>query len=76
MSTQKQIKVWDPLVRLFHWTLVAAFAITFLTEDEWLDLHVYAGYAIMALLAIRLVWGFVGTRYARFADLSDHPGRC
>ncbi len=73
MSAQQLIKVWDPIIRVFHWTLVAAFAIAFLTEDEWLDLHVYAGYTIIALLAIRLVWGFVGTRHARFADFVKPP---
>ncbi|MEN8166942.1 MAG: cytochrome b/b6 domain-containing protein [Pseudomonadota bacterium] len=73
MPKQKQIKVWDPLIRLFHWTLVTAFAVTWLTEDEFLDLHVYAGYTIMLLLAIRLLWGFIGTRHARFADFVRPP---
>lgn len=73
MTRKKQIKVWDPLIRLFHWTLVAAFAVAFVTEDEFLDLHVYAGYIILALLAIRLLWGFIGTRHARFADFVRSP---
>lgn len=73
MPKQTQIKVWDPLIRLFHWTLVSAFAVTWLTEDEFLDLHVYAGYTIMLLLAIRLLWGFIGTRHARFADFVRPP---
>lgn len=74
MSSKKQIKVWDPLVRIFHWTLVAAFSIAYLTEDEFLDLHVAAGYTVMGLLAVRLVWGFVGTRHARFSDFVRSPG--
>ncbi|HSJ47446.1 MAG TPA: cytochrome B, partial [Gammaproteobacteria bacterium] len=45
MSLQNEIKVWDPLVRIFHWTLVAAFAIAFLTEgeDSTMFLHSWAG---------------------------------
>jgi cytochrome b len=73
MSKQKQLRVWDPLVRLFHWTLVIAFVITFLSEDELMQLHVYAGYTIMGLLALRLLWGFIGTRHARFADFVRPP---
>lgn len=73
MNNSKQIKVWDPLVRLFHWTLVGAFGIAWLTEDEWMDLHVTAGYIIMGLLLIRLLWGFIGTRHARFADFVTSP---
>ena len=73
MATKKQIKVWDPLIRIFHWSLVGAFAIAFVTEDEWLGLHVYAGYLITALLLVRLFWGFIGTRYARFSDFVRPP---
>ena len=62
------IKVWDPLVRFFHWGLVLAFIITQVTEDDFMGLHSWAGYFILTLLAIRIIWGFVGTRYARFSD--------
>jgi cytochrome b len=75
MDHQTDIKVWDPLVRLFHWTLVGAFAIAWLTEDEWLGLHAYAGYVIGALLLFRLIWGLLGTRYARFSDFVKSPAR-
>ena len=68
-----QVKVWDPLVRVFHWTLVTAFFVAYLTEDDLLDLHVYAGYLIGGLLMVRLVWGFVGSRYARFSDFVKRP---
>ena len=69
----KQIKVWDPLVRIFHWTLVSAFLVAYFTEDDLLDLHVYAGYLIGGLLVFRLIWGFVGSRYARFSDFVKPP---
>lgn len=73
MSQLHDVKVWDPLVRVFHWTLVTAFVVTFLTEDEWLDLHVLAGYTVLGLVGLRLVWGLVGSRHARFADFVHGP---
>lgn len=72
-QTNEQIRVWDPLVRAFHWTLVAAFAIAYLTEDDIMLLHVWAGYIIGAALLIRILWGLVGTRHARFTDFVTSP---
>jgi cytochrome b len=60
------IKVWDPLVRVFHWSLVFFFLLAFATEDDWMDLHAWAGYAIAMLVGFRLLWGIIGTRNARF----------
>jgi cytochrome b len=69
MSSQdadsSMVKVWDPLVRVFHWSLVFLFLLAFITEDDWLDLHVLAGYAVSFLIGFRLLWGLVGTRNAR-----------
>jgi len=70
---QKMVRVWDPLVRIFHWSLVSAFFIAYFTEDDLLDLHVYAGYLIGGLLVFRLIWGFMGSRHARFTDFVKHP---
>jgi cytochrome b len=69
----QQVRVWDPLVRVFHWSLVAAFATAFIVEDDVLGLHVWAGYLALTLIAIRLVWGVIGTRYARFTDFVRGP---
>ena len=68
-----RIRVWDPIVRLFHWTLAAAFATAFIVADDILDLHVWAGYLALTLVAIRLVWGLIGTRHARFTDFVQGP---
>ena len=73
MPNSPQIKVWDPLVRFFHWSLVSAFVIAYITEDDFLTIHSWAGYLILALLGIRLIWGFIGTRYARFTDFVYSP---
>lgn len=62
--------VWDPLVRIFHWTLVIAFAIAFISEDDYLTIHSWAGYTILSLLIIRIFWGFVGTKHAKFSDFT------
>ena len=60
------VKVWDPLVRVFHWSLVFFFPLAFISGDDWEKTHVVTGYAVSLLIGFRLLWGLVGTRYARF----------
>ncbi|MGB5405962.1 MAG: cytochrome b/b6 domain-containing protein [Thiogranum sp.] len=67
------VRVWDPLVRLFHWSLAAGFTIAFVTEDDLLALHVWAGYLILGLIVIRALWGLVGPRHARWSDFVKEP---
>ena len=69
----KMVHVWDPLIRLFHWSLAGSFAIAFVTEDDLLTLHVWAGYTIFGLILVRLIWGFVGPRHARWSDFVREP---
>jgi len=67
--------VWDAPTRAFHWLLAGSFATAFITaESERLrDIHVLAGYTVFGLIAFRLVWGLLGTRYARFSSWSLSP---
>jgi len=52
---------------------VAFFIIAFITEDDWLYLHSFAGYSISGLLIFRILWGVIGTRHARFSDFVTTP---
>lgn len=72
-SAGGSVRVWDPLVRLFHWSLVLFFSIAYLTEDELFSLHSFSGYAVALLVGFRLVWGLIGTRYARFTSFVTGP---
>lgn len=70
-----RVLIWDLPVRVFHWALVVSFAGAYwLSESERLrDIHVMFGYTVLGLVAFRLVWGFVGTRYARFRSFLFSP---
>ncbi|RMH17561.1 MAG: cytochrome B [Gammaproteobacteria bacterium] len=74
-ESTEQIKVWDPLVRIFHWTLLASFSIAYLSSESSGDLHILSGYAVAGLIAFRLVWGLIGSRHARFTDFVRGPGQ-
>jgi cytochrome b len=67
------VRVWDPLLRLFHWSLVAAFAVAWLSSDEGHALHQTTGYIAGGLIAFRIVWGVIGPRYARFSQFMRGP---
>ena len=69
------IRVWDAPVRVFHWLMVLCFAGAFVTSESerWQLVHITLGYSMAALIAFRLVWGLLGTRYARFAQFVRGP---
>jgi cytochrome b len=67
-----EIKVWDLFVRVFHWTVAIGFFIAYITEDL-ITVHVWVGYVIGALVVLRIVWGFIGPKHARFTDFLFSP---
>ncbi len=69
----RTVRVWDPLVRIFHWSLVAAFVTAWATGDELQKVHEIAGYTIVGLLVFRVFWGLFGSTHARFTDFVHHP---
>ncbi|MEZ5502881.1 MAG: cytochrome b/b6 domain-containing protein, partial [Halioglobus sp.] len=72
-ATEDTVTVWDPIVRIGHWTLVIAFLTAYFTEDDLLTLHVWAGYVVGGIICFRLIWGLVGSRHARFSDFVRSP---
>ncbi len=75
MTTVASERVWDPLVRVFHWALVVCVLLNLLVVDDGEELHQRLGYAASALVAVRVVWGFIGPRHARFSDFFPTPRR-
>lgn len=68
-------RVWDPFVRVFHWSLVLCVALNLWVVEEGESLHEWLGYAASALVGLRVLWGLVGTRHARFTDFWPTPTR-
>lgn len=74
-QSAKQVQVWDPLLRVLHWTLALACIANLSVLREADDLHEYVGYAAFAAVMIRLVWGLIGSPHARFGDFVPGPRR-
>ncbi len=68
------VAVWDIFIRIFHWSLVVAFASAYLSSDAG-TIHHWFGYAVIGLISARLIWGVVGTKYARFVNFVPSPAR-
>jgi len=76
MSTisQTRIKVWDPIVRSFHWLLLLSFVVAYgAIKTGMQEVHMLCGYLLCALLVMRGVWGLIGSTHARFASFVHHP---
>lgn len=70
------VRVWDWPVRVFHWTLFAAVAVSVASAyagGMWMDWHMRSGYTVLTLLAFRITWGFAGTRWARWSSFVAGP---
>lgn len=74
-GTAVAVPVWDLGVRLFHWSLVVCVALNSLVLEEGKDAHQWVGYAAFGLVLARVLWGFVGSRHARFAAFFPTPSR-
>ena len=74
-AVPRQITVWDAPMRVFHWLMVLSFAGAYVSaeSERWRLLHVTLGYTMVGLVGFRLVWGMLGTRYARFASFIRGP---
>ena len=74
-AVRRPVLVWDAPVRVFHWLMVLSFAGAYLTaeSERWRLLHVTLGYTVAGLVAFRLIWGVMGTRYARFSSFVRGP---
>jgi cytochrome b len=67
------VPVWDRFVRFAHWTIVFGFFVAYFTEDDLLTLHVWAGYVVGVIATLRIAWGLVGPKHARFTDFLYRP---
>lgn len=68
-----EVRVWDRFVRVFHWSLLVLFAVAYYTRDKWETIHIGAGYAILNLVVLRIIWGFAGSEHARFRAFLYSP---
>lgn len=72
-TATESVYVWDRFVRFFHWTLVSCILLNYFVLEEGETPHRWLGYVACALVCARFVWGFVGSRYARFSDFFPTP---
>ena len=72
-SSARNIMVWDPLVRLIHWSLAIAIILNGAIVDEESSLHEWIGYFAVGLIGVRLIWGLIGSSHARFSAFPPNP---
>lgn len=74
-ASARDIAVWDPLVRLIHWSVALAILLNGTIVDEESEVHEWIGYAALGLVGLRLVWALVGPKHARFSAFPPSPAR-
>jgi cytochrome b len=67
--------VWDLFVRAFHWSLVSCVTFNYFVLNDGKTTHQIVGYMAVTLVVSRIIWGFIGSRHARFADFFPTPSR-
>lgn len=75
-AARNKIRVWDIPVRVFHWSLVICIIGLFITAQlggNWMEWHKKLGFVVLGLVSFRIVWGFVGSYHARFANFVRGP---
>ncbi|MDQ4419497.1 cytochrome b/b6 domain-containing protein [Sphingobium sp. DEHP117] len=75
MTEATPTRRWDPLVKLTHWAIASAILANAVVTEEGSSAHVWVGYALAAILALRLLWGLVGPAEARFSAFPPSPGK-
>lgn len=76
-SETEEVRIWDPLTRVFHWALVIAFATSYIMGEfgpNIMTIHFWSGYVVCGLLVFRVIWGLVGPRPVRFLSFIPRPG--
>ncbi|KKO13991.1 MULTISPECIES: cytochrome b/b6 domain-containing protein [Pseudomonas] len=73
MNSEGTVQLWDPLLRLCHWSIAVVFFANYFFNEEGEDWHQWLGYYALAVVVVRVIWGFVGPRSARWADFWPTP---
>ncbi|HSP58823.1 MAG TPA: cytochrome b/b6 domain-containing protein [Halomonas sp.] len=74
-AREARIRVWDPLIRIIHWSLVAGFLANYFLTEEGEGPHRWIGYGVVALIVVRILWGFIGPWPARWRNFWPTPRR-
>ena len=74
-ASAREVPVWDPLVRLVHWSVVLTILLNGVFLDAESDAHEWVGYIAIGLVGLRLVWALIGLKHARFSAFPPSPGR-
>lgn len=75
MNETSSRRRWDPLVKLTHWSIVLAVLANAIVTEEGSSAHIWVGYALAAILGLRLLWGLIGPAEARFTAFPFSPSR-